>query len=383
MKQPPIDASDNSSSGYDLQYEGQVVLVFEGGGALGAYQLGVYQALHESGIEPDWVIGTSIGAINAAIIVGNRPENRMDRLNQFWETVQAPTSAWPVGAAMLQSMMNMNTVLSGVDGFFKPNQIALLNNKAKLGTYQAGYYDTSPLAKTLGKLVDFEYVNRADTTRLSLGAVNVKTGKMRYFDSRDDTISVANVMASGALPPAFPAVEVDGEPYWDGGIYSNTPVETLMNDRPRLNSLIFAAHLWHAEGDAPQSVWDAMGRGKDIQFASRVDNFVEEERKLHRMRHIINLLGAHIPAAAKEDPAVREMLSWGCSTTMHLCRLFAPRIENEDQSKDIDFSAQGIRQRREAGYANTMKMLQARPWCKPHSVLEGVLMHDSYVLSPV
>ncbi len=360
-----------------LDYDGQVVLVFEGGGALGAYQVGVYEALHDAGIEPDWVIGTSIGAINAAIIAGNRPEDRIERLNAFWKLVQANPIPWSQGMPWAQSLMNMHTVMQGVDGFFKPNMMALLNNKAMLGTYKAGYYCTDPLADTLAELVDFERLNAITNTRLSLGTVNVKSGKMRYFDSRKDPISVATVMASGALPPAFPAVEVEGEPYWDGGVYSNTPVETVMNDAPRRDSLIFAAHLWLAEGDAPQSVWEAMGRGKDIQYASRVDNYVKEERKLHRLRHVINLLGKHLPPEAQQDPAVKEMLSWGCSTTMHLCRLYAPRLKGEDQSKDIDFSESGIRQRREAGYASTMTMLQQRPWLTPHSELEGVLMYDS------
>jgi NTE family protein len=360
-----------------LNFDGQIVLVFEGGGALGAYQVGVYEALHDAGVEPDWVIGTSIGAINAAIIAGNRPEDRMERLNAFWKLVQARQLPWEQGMPWAQSAMNLNTVMKGVDGFFKPNTMALLNNKAALGTYKAGYYCTDPLGGTLAELVDFERLNDPANTRLSLGAVNVKTGKMRYFDSRDDNISVATVMASGALPPAFPAVEVDGEPYWDGGIYSNTPVETVMNDAPRYNSLIFAAHLWLADGAAPQSVWDAMGRGKDIQFASRVDNYVNEERKLHRLRHVINLLGKQLSPKALQDPAVKEMLAWGCSTTMHLCRLHAPRLAGEDQSKDIDFSESGIRQRREAGYASTMTMLQQRPWLAPHSELEGVVMHDS------
>lgn len=368
---------NTNSNRHGADFDGQVVLVFEGGGALGAYQVGVYQALHEAGIEPDWVIGTSIGAINASIIAGNKPQDRMAKLDAFWELVQAPST--PVQNAMpwAASMMNINTVMRGVNGFFKPNPMALLYNKANLGTYASGYYDTAPLAETLAGLIDLERLNDPSTTRIALGAVNVKNGRMRYFDSRDDTISLASVMASGALPPAFPAVEVDGEPYWDGGIYSNTPVEAVMNDAPRRNSLIFSAHLWLADGAAPQSVWESMGRAKDIQFASRIDNFVEEERKLHRLRHIVSMLGKRLPAAARADPEVRELLSWGCSTTMHLCRMYAPRLPGEDHCKDIDFSALGIALRREAGYRNTQKMLEERPWRQPHDPLEGVLMYGA------
>ncbi len=362
---------------HGVDFDGQVVLVFEGGGALGAYQVGVYQALHEAGIEPDWVIGTSIGAINASIIAGNKPEDRMAKLDAFWSQVQTPSmplhDASPWGA----SVRNLNTVSNGVSGFFKPNPLAMMYNKANLGTYSAGYYSTAPLADTLAGLIDLDRLNDPATTRIALGAVNVKNGRMRYFDSRDDAISIATVMASGALPPAFPAVEVGGEPYWDGGIYSNTPVEAVMNDRPRRNSLIFSAHLWLADGPAPQSVWESMGRAKDIQFASRIDNFVEEERKLHRLRHVVNLLGKHLPASAMKDPKVRELLSWGCSTTMHLCRMYAPRLDGEDHCKDIDFSALGIALRREAGYRNTLKMLEEQPWKREHDPLEGVLMYGT------
>jgi NTE family protein len=370
-------ATKKNGAGHGVDFDGQVVLVFEGGGALGAYQVGVYHALHDAGIEPDWVIGTSIGAINAAIIAGNKREDRLAKLEAFWQQVQAPALPWENSLPFGQNLMNMNTIARGVSGFFRPNPMALLNSRANLGTFGAGYYSTAPLADTLGGLIDLERINDAATTRISLGAVNVKNGRMRYFDSRKDDISIASVMASGALPPAFPAVEVQGEPYWDGGIYSNTPVETVMNDAPRRNSLIFTAHLWLADGDAPQSVWETMGRAKDIQFASRADNFVEEERKLHRLRHVVNLLGRHLPESARTDPQVRELLSWGCSTTMHMCRLYAPRLDGEDHYKDIDFSANGIRLRREAGYLNTVRMLEQRPWLAPHSEMEGVLMYGS------
>jgi NTE family protein len=371
------NAAKKSAEGLD--FDGQIVIVFQGGGALGAYQVGVYEALHEAGVEPDWVIGTSIGAINAALIAGNKPENRIPRISEFWQTVQSnPPFGLEIASLQpfLQNLMNTNTVCFGVNGFFKPNYEAQLNNKTALGPYKAGYYDTSPLAETLNRLIDFDLINQAKQTRLSLGAVNVLSGKMHYFDSREDRISVANIMASGALPPAFPAVEVDGEPYWDGGIYSNTPLEAVMNDKPRRDSLIFAINLWHSEGEAPQTVAQATGRSKDIQFASRADNYVEAERKLHRLRHIIRELGKHLPAEASQTEQIREMLSWGCKSTMHLVRMSAPKLATEDAYKDIDFSKFGIESRRKAGYDDMCAALAKRSWNEPHDVLDGVVLHD-------
>ena len=228
---------------------GQVVLVLQGGGALGAYQVGVYQALREAGIEPDWVIGTSIGAINAALISGNRPEDRLDRLNAFWDRVE---QQWPVTGlfdwmGLGNTLVNMNTVARGIPAFFTLNALTIGGSRAEVGVEAASYYSTQPLRETLGELVDFDYL-RACQTRLTVGAVNACSGHMRYFDNRNERIGVEHVMASGALPPAFAAIRIDGEPYWDGGIYSNTPIEAVLDDKPRRDSLIFAVNVWHQTG---------------------------------------------------------------------------------------------------------------------------------------
>jgi len=198
---------------------GQIVLVFQGGGALGAYQAGVYQALHEAGIEPDWIVGTSIGAINAALIAGNEPQYRLPRLKEFWDRMAYKefwhgSSAWP---QVSQALSSLNTVTRGIPGFFEPNSMAFWGNHVVLGADRAGYYSTAPLEKTLMELVDFSLVNRCKP-RLTVGAAHVRTSQMRYFDGRDIEIGVKHIMASGALPPAFPAVRIDGELYWDGGI---------------------------------------------------------------------------------------------------------------------------------------------------------------------
>ncbi len=355
---------------------GQVVLVLQGGGALGAYQVGVYEAMHDAGIDPDWVIGTSIGAINAALIAGNPIGERMDRLNAFWRHVGKPsTIAGPLDWLGMGNMTsNMTTVMHGIPAFFKPNLAALRGIRAHVGVEQAAYYSTEPLRQTLGELVDFKSLQGGDT-RLTVGAVNACSGVMRYFDSREETLCVEHVMASGALPPAFPAVRIDNEPYWDGGIYSNTPIEAVLDDRPRRDSLIFAVNVWHQTGPEPESIWQVMSRQKDIQFASRADSHIAKQKQIHRLRHVIRELTRQLPASKQADPVVKELSSWGCGTTMHVAHLLAPRLDGEDHSKDIDFSPAGVANRRAAGYADTVKMIERAPWRAPTDPIEGVVEH--------
>ena len=219
---------------------GQVVLVLQGGGALGAYQVGVYEALHEAGIEPDWVIGTSIGAINAALIGGNAPEDRLDRLRTFWRASSSnPRATRAVLDRPCQSSGQPRHGDPRHSRFFAPNPLAWLSCACAGGRRGAAYYTTAPLRTTLADLVDLD-TSLLPHTRLTVGAVNVRNGEMRYFDSREEAVHLDHVLASGALPPAFGAVRIDGEPYWDGGIYSNTPIEAVLDDKPRRDSLIFA-----------------------------------------------------------------------------------------------------------------------------------------------
>ena len=355
---------------------GQIVLVLQGGGALGAYQVGVYEALHEAGIDPDWVIGTSIGAINAALIAGNPMGERMERLNAFWRNVGKPsTIPGPLDWLGMGNMVaNMTTVMHGIPAFFKPNLAALRGIRADVGVERAAYYSTEPLRQTLSELVDFKSL-QGGGTRLTVGAVNACSGAMRYFDSRDETLCVDHVMASGALPPAFPAVRIDNEPYWDGGIYSNTPIEAVLDDRPRRDSLIFAVNVWHQTGPEPESIWQVMGRQKDIQFASRADSHIARQKQIHRLRHVIRELTRLLPAGKQADPVVKELSSWGCGTTMHVAHLLAPRLEGEDHTKDIDFSPAGVANRRAAGYADPVKMIERAPWRAPTDPIEGVVEH--------
>ena len=276
----------------------QVVLVFQGGGALGAYQAGVYQALHETRVEPDWIIGTSIGAINASLIAGNEPENRIDRLEEFWRRMRRPEfcrlAAWP---GLSETTAYWSTVLGGIPGFFEPNPWAFMGAHYPLGKDTAGFYSTMPLERTLVELVDFALMKRC-TPRLTVGAAQVRTSEMRYFDSRETAITVRHIMASGALPPAFPGVRIQGELYWDGGILSNTPSEIIFEDYPRRNALIFAVHMWNPMGPEPETIWEVLHRHKDIQYSSRVATHIARQRQVHRLRHVISELVKFIPRRA-------------------------------------------------------------------------------------
>jgi len=355
----------------------QVVLVFQGGGALGAYQAGVYQALHESQIEPDWIIGTSIGAINASLIAGNEREDRLHRLDEFWRRMRRKEfwglSTWP---GLSDTTAYWSTLLGGIPGFFEPNPLAFLGAHYPLGKDKAGFYSTAPLEKTLTELVDFALVKRC-MPRLTVGAAHVRSSQMRYFDSRETAISVRHVMASGALPPAFPAVRIDGELYWDGGILSNTPTEPIFDDNPRRNCLVFAVHMWNPMGAEPETIWEVLHRQKDIQYSSRVANHIAKQRQVHKLRHVVSELVKFIPEEKRNHPVVEDLAEYGCRTQMHVVQLLAPRLDNENHTKDIDFSPSGIRSRWDAGYAHTMRALERRAWEDECDPLEGVILHEN------
>ena len=360
----------------EMKELGQTVLVLQGGGALGAYQVGVYEALAEAGVEPDWVVGTSIGAINAGLIAGSPKGERIDRLCEFWKRVEhGPGLSQFMPPWMGAAARNAVAVTSGVPSFFQPHAAAFLSPHLPLGPDAAGYYTTHPLMETLEELIDFDQINSGDV-RLTVGASNVSTSEMVYFDSREMDLDVRHIMASGALPPAFPAVRIDGNLYWDGGILSNTPVEVVFDDNPRRDSLVFAVHIWNPHGPEPRSIWEVMNRQKDLQYSSRSNTHIARQRQLHRLRHIIAELGSMVPEAARNN-AVAEMKGYGCTTTMHVVRLLAPALEYEDHAKDIDFSPEGIRQRREAGYRHTIDTIEQAPWRGRFNPLEGFILHEA------
>jgi len=378
MSSMPKATVQQAVNEFRTKANGQVVLVLQGGGALGAYQTGVYQALHEAGVEPDWIIGTSIGAINASIIAGNKPQDRLAKLDEFWKTMERP-SAWPFMPAwtgISDTWSYWSTLVGGIPGFFEPNLPAFFGAHIPLGVDRAGFYSTASLRETLTELVDFSIINRR-SPRLTVGAANVRTSMMHYFDSRESEVTTEHIMASGALPPAFPAVRIDGEFYWDGGILSNTPTEVIFDDNPRRNSLIFAVHLWNPTGPNPQSIWEVLDRQKDIQYSSRIASHITRQQQTHRLRHVVSQLVRHLPDDVRKSEAVRELAGYGCVTQMHVVRLLAPRLENENHTKDIDFSPSGISMRREAGYEATTRALKQAPWQGEFDPIEGVILHES------
>lgn len=356
----------------------QTVLVLQGGGALGAYQFGVYEGLHEAGIEPDWVIGTSIGAINAALIAGNPRDQRLQRLEAFWERVtHRGSSSWWADLApdWARAQHKLEVVFGGLSGFFQPNWKAWGDDKRSLGIEHAAYYSTHPLRHTLEGLLDTHLLAQGPT-RLTVGAVNARTGAMRYFDNRREPLGLDAVLASGALAPAFAAVRMDGEPYWDGGLHSNSPIEVVLDDHPRRDALIFSAQLWPIEGAEPQSLQEAQERLKDIQFASRANSHIERQRQLHHLRHTIHELIQQLPAGQRDQGTLRVHAACGCDSVVHVVKLKAPRLPHDDAGKDIDFSHRSLALRRQAGLATVRSALSAQPWHRSRELAEGLCVHE-------
>jgi NTE family protein len=266
--------------------------------------------------------------------------------------------------------------MRGIPGFFTPNPLAHAGNVYPLGADHAGYYSTAPLERTLAELVDFDLINRG-SPRLTVGAAHVRTSQMTYFDSRRCKLDAKHIMASGALPPAFPAVRVNGELYWDGGILSNTPTEVVLDDNPRRDSLIFTVHLWNPVGAEPGTMAEVLNRHKDVQYSSRIASQITRHQQTHRLRHVINELAARLPEAERDRPEVRELMGYGCQTRMHVVQLLAPQLDHEDHTKDVDFSPAGIQQRWDAGYAHTRAVLAREPWVGQFDPLSGVILHEA------
>jgi len=353
---------------------GQVVLVMQGGGALGAYQGGVYQALHEAGIEPDWVIGTSIGAVNGAIIAQNRIEHRLERLRAFWSRVEGDELAPWFPRELGRLSTSMMALMAGVRGFYSPNLAMALGPQMPVGIERAALYSIDPLKRTLADLVDFDS-GAADRPRFTLGLVGVTSGEFRYFDNRDETLRLEHVVAATAVPPSFPAIRIDGELYWDGGIYSNTPIEAVFDDNPRRDSVIFAVQLWHDRGPVPDSIMQVLSREKDIQFSSRTKSHIARQAQLHRLRHVVRELVRMLPEEQRASAEVKELAGYGCATTMHLIEINAPYLAGDGFSRDFDFSRQTVEARWQAGYADTRLVLERRPWEDAVEPIGGIAIH--------
>jgi NTE family protein len=328
----------------------QRVLVLQGGGALGSYQAGAYQALCHHDFEPEWIAGISIGAINAAIIAGNPREKRVGRLKEFWETVSSPVSWNPVVKGdRARSLFNETSAALiatfGVPGFFTPRL-----PPAPLwppGSPQSqSYYDTAPLRKTLESLVDFDRINDCKT-RLSVGAVSVTSGNLKYFDNFEfrklgKKIGPEHIMASGALPPGFPSVEIDGEHFWDGGIASNTPLDHVLDEEFNRDLLVFQIDLFSARGLMPESLLEAAEREKDIRFSSRTRMNTDKNKKLHDARKAVRDLIGKLPDDLKRDPSVKFLSEVSKENTVTVVHLIYRSKNYESSSKDYDFSRVGM-----------------------------------------
>jgi len=364
-------------------YDKKVGLVLQGGGALGSYQAGVYEALAASDYAPDWVAGISIGAINAAIIAGNAPDMRVPRLRQFWESVTAPTAWWPAGlggalAGWQRRAGGLVALFCGQPGFFAPRG---MHEWFSAGNCTS-YYVTTDLRQTLERLVDFDRINHANGVRLSVGAVNVRTGRFAYFDSAEITIRPEHVMASGALPPGFPPIEVDGEFYWDGGLVSNTPLQYVLDYHPRRSRLTFQVDVFQARGQMPTNLEDVSEREKDIRYSSRTRITTENFRQKHDVRHAINELIDILPPEIAASEQARRLYEFGCVTEMDIVQLIYRPHEPQGAYKDYEFSRITMDARWQQGYSDACTTLRAAPWLAPTPENAGVrifdVMHDIF-----
>ena len=357
-------------------YGKQIALVLQGGGALGSYQAGVYEALAEHGCEPDWVAGISIGAINAALIAGNAPEHRVAKMREFWEQITQPSALWPELAVdgwrkMMSDYGAMTALMFGQPGFFKPNPLqAWITGKPA-----TSWYDTTDLKATLERLVDFDRIN-ARATRFSVGAVNVRTGNFRYFDNAHSRIGAEHVMASGALPPGFPAVEIDGELYWDGGLVSNTPLQYVLEASPRHSTLAFQVDLFPAHGAAPGNLEQVEERRKEIQYSSRTRNGVDTFRNIHTLRRHISKLLKKLPEELLHEPEVEHLRAAACQTTMDVVEVIYRPSAVQGSSKDYEFSRATMTARWHQGLADARAAMAAEPWLIPASEEVGVRTFD-------
>lgn len=379
MDAGPLPPNRSPHAAWRPQNCNSIVLVLQGGGALGAYQAGVYQALHEAGLEPDWVNGVSIGGINAALIAGNPPERRVERLREFWETVTA-RSVWPLapdGDGMRRAHNLWSawlTMTLGQQGFFEPIYPPAWTRPpgAKGAT---SIYDTAPLRKTLLRLVDFDLLN-SGATRIAVGAVNVGTGNFFFFDSSDSELLVEHVMASGALPPGLPMIEVGSDYYWDGGLVSNTPLQHVFERAGSQNMLVFQVDLFSARGGIPRDLIGVAARQKDIQYSSRTRLTTDVFRALHAKDVQLRAVLAKVPEErlSPEERALKEKLAH--LPEVSLIHMIYQHAAYEGQVKDYEFSALSMREHWDTGYRDTQRTLAHERWLEMPSPEVGVTVHD-------
>jgi len=360
----------------------RIALVLQGGGALGAYQGGVYQALAEADLHPDWVAGISIGAINSAIIAGNPPEKRVAQLRKFWELV----SQSPIGIPTLRHKLDPTThqfvnqaralsiAMFGAPHFFRP-RFPSPTLMQPLNIDELSLYDVSPVRQTLLGLIDFDLLNDG-STRLSVGTTNVKTGNFLYFDTTTRRIGLDHVLASGALPPGFPAVHIEGEYYWDGGIVSNTPLDWILESPVRMDTLTFQVDLWNAHGQLPRNLTEADLRQKEIRFSSRTRLSTDRFRRTQKFRRAIAKLLQDLPAD-KVDTAHAQMLAAEADDKVYnIIQLIYHSQNYEGSSKDYEFSRLTMEEHWSAGYHDTIRTLRHPETLQRPIAEDGVFTFD-------
>jgi NTE family protein len=355
------------------------VLVLQGGGALGAYQAGAFETLFASGRRTDWVAGVSIGAINAALIAGNPPQRRVRQLRAFWEQVTSATAAFAqpqnfLPRGVFNDLSASMVMVRGVPGFFAPRFApAALLPRGSAGA--ASFYNTAPLCDTLLDLVDFDYLNTGPV-RFSTGAVNVETGNMIWFDSARDKIGPEHVMASGALPPGFPAIEIEGQYYWDGGLVSNTPLQYVYDERGDDDLCVFQVDLFSARGAVPQSVWDVEARAKEIRFSSRTRLNTDTIGARHAACESGRQLYDKLPPDLRDDPDALALLSNRRGPRITIAHLIYRHTRFEGQSKDYEFSRASMLEHWRAGEQDVATTLGHREWKSRHDDPAPVRIFD-------
>jgi len=357
----------------------QSILALQGGGALGAYQAGVYEGLAESGIELDWVTGVSIGAINAALIAGNAPAARVDRLAEFWDMVSSaspliPPASFDIFRPSLNRISANAAATFGVPGFFAPRVPPPYF--ARDGSIDAlSIYDSAPLRSTLENFVDFDLIN-SKRVRLSVGAVNVRTGNSIYFDNRDTRIEPEHIMASGALPPGFPPVSIDGEPYWDGGLVSNTPLFYVLDDGPLRSALIMQVDLFSAVGDMPRNLDQVLERAKDIQYSSKTRFNTTQAKTVDDLKLTLRRVLDKLPKALQKDADVKLLKEATAVGHITIAHLINRRNAYASQSKDYEFSRATIRELWEAGRDDLRRTITHPEMLRATEAGEGMRIYD-------
>lgn len=371
-----------------LPYE-TIALVLQGGGALGSYQAGVFEGLHEAGIPLNWIAGISIGALNTALIAGNAPERRVGQLRAFWERICQPALFPALPALFETALFNsadqirtvftasqaMSAVMQGQQGFFVPRFPPPMSGVCERPE-QVSWYDTSPLRDTLIEFCDFDRINTGGT-RVSVGAVNVGSGDFIYFDNTRTKLRPEHFMASGALPPAFAPVEIDGEYYWDGGIVSNVPLLEVLGAQPRRDTLTFQVDLWSRRGPLPHSMADVAERQKDIQYSSRTRFMIDTMQREQRYRNTLHHLLEQIPAAQrKSDPWCIAAEKLACSKKYNVQHLIYEENACDQHYKDYQFGLSTMRGHWASGLADIRRMLAVKNGLAPPENDSGFVTHN-------